>query len=351
MKKQVLLLAVLFTGLTLFSETLTVPPADPVIHYAGRFSDDFRFGWTGCMIETDFSGSRISATMDLVRGKEAAVTALVDGKETVILVTPGKQSYLIADGLASGIKHRIVLFKRSEASFGTVRFGGFEISADGKLSAPAARIRKMLVIGDSITCGYGNEAAAPEEGNSVRNENGYMSYAAIAARTLDADLMMVCWSGRGLYRNLSPVNDKVDTVPQLFEQTLPQDKTPLWDMSKFVPDVIAINLGTNDTGEQGGKGSLQKADYVNAYVNFIKRLRTFAPESKIIISMGPMAADHPVKTWLPDVASQFDNVSVLIYPKFSGREEVGGNGHPNVKKDQMMAEQLESQIREMTGWK
>lgn len=350
MKKQLLIfVAVYASAFALFSETLQVPPSDPAIRYVGRFTDDFRSGWSGSTIETDFSGTRISAMLDLLKRGEASYTVVVDGEEKVIFLTPGKQTYLIAEGLEPGKKHHIVLFRRCEGFFGEVRFEGFEISDDGELSAPPAKNRKMLVVGDSITCGYGNEAATVEEGNSVQNENGYMSYAAIAARALDADLMMVCWSGRGLYRNLSPVNDKVDTMPQLFEQTLPIDQTEKWEMSRFIPDVIAINLGTNDTGTRGGKGPLQKEDYQAAYVKFIKRLRAFAPDSKIIISLGPMTSGHPVETWLLEIAAQFENVAALVYPGYEQGER-GGHSHPNLKKDRLMAAQLEKQICEMTGW-
>lgn len=347
--RNALLLLSFLSGLCVFGQTVTVSPDSPAIRYVGRFTDDFRFGWTGCMIETEFNGTEISAIIDLVQGK-AAVTAVVDGKETVLFITAGQRMYPVASGLVPGQKHHVVLFKRSEGVLGTIRFGGFDISADGTLSCPPARERKILALGDSITCGYGNEAATVEEGNTVSNENGYMSYAAIAARALDADLMMVCWSGRGLYRNLSPVNDKVDTMPQLFEQTLPQDKNPIWDMNRFVPDVIAINLGTNDTGERGGKEPLKREDYEDAYVKLINRLREFAPDAKMIISIGPMASASPVKTWLPGIAERFKDVSVVIYPAYTGPDEYAGHGHPNIKKDQMMAARLEAQIRKVTGW-
>jgi hypothetical protein len=352
MKKLFSLLAaaVFSAGLLLAGEPVTLAASDPAIRYIGRFADDFRFGWTGSQIETVFTGSELSAVLEITSGQKAGVTAVVDGEEKRIVVTAGQKIYPIASGLTPGEAHRIVLFRRSEGSTGEIRFGGFIAPADARFSPPAPRSRRMLVIGDSITCGYANEAAGPKEGNTVENENGYMSYAAIAARELQADLMMVCWSGKGLYRNRNTGDDRKETVPELFERTLPKSAAPAWDHSRFVPDVVAINLGTNDMNtEKGQKEPLKKEDYIGAGVAFVQHLRALYPGVKIILSIGPMEFE-PVQTWLPEIAAQFESVSVLVYPKYAGPEEYAGHWHPSVKKDREMAAQLILRVRELTGW-
>jgi lysophospholipase L1-like esterase len=352
MKKlfSLLLAAVFSAGLLLAGEPVTLAANDPAIRYVGRFSDDVRFGWTGSQIETIFTGSELSAVLEITSGQKAGVTAVVDGEEKRIVVTAGQKIYPLISGLDPGKPHHLVLFKRSEGSIGELRFGGFIASKDGEFSAPPSRPHKMLVIGDSITCGYANEAAGPKEGNTVENENGYMSYAAIAARELQADLMMVCWSGRGLYRNRNVGDDTTGVLPSLFEQTLPKSAVPAWDHSRFVPDVIAINLGTNDMNtEKGQKEPLKKEDYIGAGVAFIQHLRALYPGVKIILSIGPMEFE-PVQSWLPEIAAQFEGVSVLVYPKYAGPDEYAGHWHPSVKKDREMAAQLILRVRELTGW-
>ncbi len=202
-----------------------------------------------------------------------------------------------------------------------------------------------------FTCGYGNEAKTLAEGNTVENENGYMSYAPIAARALEADLMMFCWSGRGLFRNRQLNDDQATTIPKIFNQTLPMSGTPEWDHSRFVPDVVVINLGTNDMAEQNGKKApLPKAGYVAAYKQFITRIRAIAPDSKIIISIGPMGF-KPVSEWLPEIAAEFDDVSVLVYAPFTGPEDKGGHYHPSVQKDHAMALELIQAIEGVVSWK
>lgn len=346
-----LLLTACLSGFLFAGETFTLSASDPALRYTGRFSDDFRFGWTGAQIETVFTGSELSAVLEITSGQKAGITAVVDGAEKTIVVTAGQKIYPVAAGLNPEEAHHIILFRRSEGSTGEIRFGGFIASAGAAFSAPAPRSRRILVIGDSITCGYANEASGPKEGNTVENENGYLSYAPVAARELNADLMMICWSGRGLYRNRNTGDDKSGVLPLLFEQTLPKSAEPVWDHSRFVPDVIAINLGTNDMNtEKGQKEPLSQEDYTGAAVKFIQRLRSLYPNSKIILSIGPMEFE-PVQSWLPGIAAQFDDVSVLIYPKYTGPEDYAGHWHPSVKKDREMAVQLTEKILELTGWR
>jgi hypothetical protein len=343
--KKILVSLLLLTALA--TQAAPVAPEHDAIRYVGRFSVDYRFDWTGCMIETDFTGSTIQAELDLVDGSAAGMTVVVDGVPRFLKISSAKKTYLLAEDLEIGKKHRIVLFKRSEGAKGTVQFGGFHTSEDGTLSRPEAPSRKMLVIGDSITCGYGNEAKTMKEGNTVENENGYMSYAPIAARTLNADLMMFCWSGRGMYRNYHLNNDQASTIPKMFNQTLAMDKNSEWDHSNYIPDIIVIHLGTNDNSTHGGKEPLPKEGYIDTYKQFITRLRTDAPKSKIVISIGPMQAG-PISNWLSEIAASFDNVSTLTYSPFEGEDDKGGHYHPSVKKNIKMATRLVEAIHVLT---
>lgn len=322
---------------------------NPLINYCGRFTDDHQFAWTGCQIEIETDSTAICAGLELTGGQAAGITAVVDGQEQTLIIRSGQKDYAVAEGLSAG-RHRIVLFKRNEASLGVVRFDGFRLTEGSQLFEVKKPERKILVIGDSITCAYGNEAKNPKEGNTVENQNGYMSYAAIAARELNAQLMMVCWSGRGMYRNRQIGNDTADTMPKMFTRILPFQDRPEWDSSRFIPDVVVINLGTNDSSTQGGKSPLDKAAFLGAYKEFIARIRTFAPDAKLILSVGPMNS-KPVDSWLPELSAEMENSAVLIYKPFSGAEDIGGSWHPSVKKDREMAADLVAKIRLFTDWK
>ncbi|MGE9296081.1 MAG: SGNH/GDSL hydrolase family protein [Puniceicoccales bacterium] len=333
-----------------FANSATVSPDDAAIHYSGRFTDDYRFAWTGCSITTQFDGTTIAAKLKLVAGPNAGVTVVIDGKPHFIEITREQSEYVLADNLQPGIPHTISVYKRSEGSRGTLQFEGFEISDDGKLSPVAALPHKMLAFGDSITCGYGNEAKEISDGNTIENQNGYMSYAAITARELDAEIMMVCWSGRGMYRNRQENHDQQGVLPELFEQTLPLSAEPQWDHSKFIPEVVIINLGTNDSATLNGKKSpLDRDAFVAKYIAFIERVQEFTPDAQFFLCIGPMQAGD-VPEWLPQIANQVSNATVVIFPKFANRDEIGGHYHPSVLKDKLMADQLAAAIRTQMGW-
>jgi hypothetical protein len=60
-------------------------------------------------------------------------------------------------------------------------------------------VRKMEFIGDSDTCGFGNEGKASSAKNLFgmkgRLENVYNGYACITARMFDAEEHVLAWSG------------------------------------------------------------------------------------------------------------------------------------------------------------
>ncbi len=71
------------------------------------------------------------------------------------------------------------------------------------------------MIGDSISCGYGNEGKSQNEHFSPDTENARDAYGAIAARRLGADYACVAWSGRKMWPD--------NTVPEIYDRALPQD--------------------------------------------------------------------------------------------------------------------------------
>ncbi|MHB1156589.1 MAG: SGNH/GDSL hydrolase family protein [Phycisphaerales bacterium] len=329
---------------------VTVPPSDSHIAYVGRFTDDFRFGWTGSTMRLRFDGTSAAAMLSLTSGDKAAMQVIVDGQPTqTLIITPAQSRYDLAADLPAG-PHTIELFKRTEGFYGELKFGGFELSDDAKPLALPPVDRRILIIGDSITCGYGNEAATVAEGLTVENENGYMSYGPIAARAVHADILMLCWSGRGLYRTRGLKNDREGLMPSFLDKPLPMNSRITCDPDRYVPNIIVINLGTNDCWtENGKKPELTKDQYLDAYRRFIEQLHKLHPDAQIIAAIGPMLVE-PVDGWLVDLEQQYPYVHRLVFEAFRGKEEIGGHTHPSVKGHQRMADELTTEIRKLTNW-
>ena len=333
---------------------VAIEAAHPSIATAGRFTEDFRFGWTACNARIRFRGTAVNGVFRLTRGTRSALQVVVDGQPTqTVFVTSDQTVYSLAENLPDG-EHTMEIWKRPEGFRGELQLAGFQLNAGAELLPAPRSGRRLLVIGDSISCGYGNEAKAIAEGNTVENQNGYLAYGPIAARALGAEVMVVAWSGRGLFRNRDLQNDREGVLPQLFERTLPMAAEPRWDHARYVPQVIVINLGTNDLfrGREKEKPELTKDDYLGAYRNFLRVLRTYFPEAIVIAAIGPMG-DSPIAGWLAELAATEKNVHALIFASREGAEYVGGNWHPSVAMHRIMAEALVEKIRAVAGeaWK
>ena len=130
---------------------------------------------------------------------------------------------------------------------------------------------------------------------------------------------------------------------------LPKEQTGKFDHKNYIPDVFVINLGTNDM-RKTHTTPLSKENYIRDYNQFIKKLRSYAPKSKIILCIGPMGF-MPVKPWLSEIPKQHKNTSVLIFDAYKDASEKGGHFHPSIKKDKLMATQLQKAISKLTKWK
>lgn len=166
-----------------------VSPADPRVRYVGRFDTTDpagpRCAWSASSVMLKFQGTGLN--VKLGDGSSNAYQVVVDGKPAAVL-TPKGGTHVYSVYRGTGGPHTVSLVKRTEALFGTTPFLGFQLARGGSLLPLPARPRRRLeVIGDSISCGYGNEARDQTEHFSAATENAYLTYGAIAARTLGAE--------------------------------------------------------------------------------------------------------------------------------------------------------------------
>lgn len=285
-------------------EMKTIKASDPHIQYIGRFDDSdpdsLVFSYSGTSIRTSFNGGRIDALFtELGEGDEKTsnyFNVIIDGGEPSLLkLEPSKTVYTLATDLAEG-KHSIELFKRTESQVGNVAFRGFQIKRHATLERPAPLPqKKMLFIGNSITCGYGNEISTTDPGNyhfTSKNENNYLAWGAITARKLNAQYHCVAYSGRGLMQNNTGTRDTL--IPDFFDQVLPGNESLQWDHSKYIPDIVVINAGTNDFFAESINSNFTVSEeaFVAAYINFIADIRSKYKNASIICALGVMMSDY-----------------------------------------------------------
>ena len=328
--------------------------ADANIRYIGRFDNRDpagpRCAWSNSAVRLKFSGTALDVKLADTNENEWQVT--VDGKAGTLIKSKGSGAiYHVATGLAEG-EHAVELVKRTEAFNGVTQFLGFQLSAGGKLLPAPAANRRIEVIGDSISCGYGNEGKSEQEHFKPSTENGYASYGAIAARELGADYLCIAWSGKKMWPD--------NTIPELYDLTLPEDSKSQWDFSKWTPDVVLINLATNDFGrnkipdEQG---------WTTAYESFLARVRKNYPNAEIYVASGSMMGDWDekksltvLKKYLAKIvadrkAAGDAKVHEIDFDAQDRKNGLGSDWHPSIKTHEIMAKKLVEALRQELGWK
>jgi len=330
-----------------------VAPDNTNLYYMGRWDMANAAGptcaWSGSAVSVRFHGTAINAQLALDRNRFEVV---VDGVPTKVLTgSKDKILYSLASGLTDA-DHTVTLFKATEASVGTASFNGFQLSQGGTVTPYPALTHRIEVIGDSISCGYGNEAASKAEHFSPATENAYWSYGAIAARAFGADYTCIAWSGKKLWPD--------NTIVALYDRILPKQPDPLWKFDAPKPEVVLINLCTNDFA----RGAPEEEGWTKAYHAFIEQVRKNYPDATIYLAIGSMMSDWPADKKPLTVARGYIQRVVnesnaagdkkIHFIEFATQNEavngIGADWHPSVKTDQAMAQTFIDAISKDMGW-
>ncbi len=182
--------------------------------------------------------------------------------------------------------HMVTILKLTEAAMSYVALVELDI-VDGELvkgQFPSKPELKLEFIGDSITCGYG-VLGEPESEYTLREENGLLTYGQIATEILGARARFFSVSGYGAYIDYE--GNVEGNVPRLYPYiNWFADKEMLYDYKEYIPDVVVINLGTNDSGHMH-KNWVQEG-FIKSYSNFITRLKEIYPNTKILCICGTL---------------------------------------------------------------
>jgi len=302
-----------------------------------------RFAWSGSAIIAAFSGT--SAGVKLGGGQQ--YTVVLDGVVKPKLVPTSSALVSLATGLPSG-RHVIELYRRSEAEWGVSQFLGFDFGAGGTLlPPPAAPDRRMEVIGDSITTGFGDEGINPCP-YTIDTENHYLTYESIAARNVGADLITTAWQGKGLVCNVG--HNCNNPFPTIYDRTLPASATSQWDFKSWQPDVVVINLGTNDFSSAVDPSA---TDFAAGYVSFLRHIRGNYPNALILCTCGSMLSQtevQKVRDGANTAIATLGDARMKTFDFATQTGPMGCAGHPSLATHQKMADVLTAELKATLGW-
>ncbi|GGY72117.1 endoglucanase [Cellvibrio zantedeschiae] len=313
----------------------------------GRFdrntNGQAKFTWPGSAIEFRFEGSKASINIASQAKTRFAVT--IDGKTTDLWTEAGNHTYVLASNLGSGT-HTLRLTRLNESTAGVTSFIS-DPQVDGKLlSPPQTPEKQLLVIGDSITAGYGVEGASEACHYTLDTSNQQLTYAALAASALGADLHAIAWSGIGAWRSYGEKTPTNPTILTRHTRTLADDTTSVWNPSQYQPDAILINIGTNDYWE----GSTSD-DYRLNMAKLIAQIQTDYKSKPIYLIVSPMLTNkvHAAQKQVLDGLA-VGNVKVLDLGEGPGSDGLGCDYHPNSKTHARLGKVLEKNLKADLKW-
>ena len=195
------------------------------------------------------SSSETSALTVVLDGKQLPVEILKKGYNRFDVVAPPTSP---AAWDAATVVHTLEVLKRTETWQGLVTFTDLMMGKSKLLSAPRLPDRKLMFVGDSVTCGVGvNNDATCSNPVTDPSIDAYDSYGMLLGRRLDAQAQLVCYGGRGLERDYlgHGVAEGTLNAPQFLDLTIVGNDlkgSVVWDSKSYTPDGIVVSLGTND---------------------------------------------------------------------------------------------------------
>ncbi|TRX21576.1 SGNH/GDSL hydrolase family protein [Flavobacterium franklandianum] len=301
-------------------------------------------------VSFDFIGDSCSILLQSVENHQNYVSLELDGKYIGrIRIEKGDvKPFPITISERKNI-HHLSVYKATEATNGGVLFAGTSAKLM-EISAPKTK-KKIELIGDSITSGFGNDDSTIScgTGDWYDQHNAYWAYGPILSRALDIDYVLSSVSGYGMYRNWNDEHINEPIIPDVYENLyLNTDRSKPYDF-KFQPDLVSICLGTNDLSDGDGKKPrlpFNEEKFVSNYIEFIKTVYKHAPKTRIVLLNSPMVSGDRNVTFvncLKKIIQAFENDTIhkkIELFEFQPMVPKGCGYHPAIADDKVMADQL-----------
>ena len=319
------------------------------------------FTFTGSYCAVTIAGDQSARPDNTANAARIAIE--VDGQRLVDdqIDAPEKTYTLVNGGLSR--PHSVTVIKLSETAMSTCEIRA--IALDTPTLEPAlSRPRRIEFIGDSITCGYGIDDPYPTHPFSTATEDVTKAYAYLTAKALDADYSMVSISGYGIISGYTADgNTKVSgQTIQPYYPTLGfchesfgglDPSRVVWDFSQFIPDLIVLNLGTNDDSYTLDHKDRQE-EYSSAYSAFLRTVRYFNPGAFILCALGIMTArlcpfmEKAAALYREETGDQ--RISCLRFDEQLPSDGYSSDWHPSTVTQEKAAQRLTEAVRQLMLW-
>lgn len=253
--------------------------------------------------------------------------------------------------------HRIRLTKLTENAKTTL--GILAFTMDGTLEPIEKPAKKRIeIVGDSITCGYGNLVKESTRHFFSSDEDNWRAYGPMAAGKLGMEYSCVSISGITAVKHTGwmmpwAMEELYEYTDKVCQDTLGMELQH-WDFRANHNDYVVVNLGTNDCfAILFSPDGNELASFRDAYKAFIEKIRRVnGPDTQIICALGTMNyyLFHDIAEAVADYqrTSGDPNIHVLRFKPIHPFDGLGADGHPSAETHAKMADELADFIRSLS---
>lgn len=347
----------------------------------GRISPLTLF-WTGSAVEFNVKGSELWVEVEADYDTyEPWISILINSVPVSRqMITAGRSFICVFRGMNKDVIKNVRIVRDMQAMSGDPgnSLQIHAVKSDGDFLPVEEKPYKIEFIGDSITSGEGAIGARTEEDWIPMWCSAIHNYSTMTASRLHADYRILSQSGWGVLTSWD--NNPRANMPDYYEKVcgiLTGKKNEALgafeenDFESWQPDVVVVNLGTNDGGafyspewkdEVTGEiykqrlhehGSYHEEDlqsFEGAVVRFLMKIRKHNKQAKIVWAYGmlgiPMmpAIYRAVDAYKQTTGDK--NVSVFQLPNMT-EQTTGARSHPGATAHEKAAEELSAYIRDL----
>lgn len=244
-----------------------IKPTDENIEFVGRWDksnpNNYHSYWGGAYFKIKFKGNKLVINL----AKSVNIYVKIDNNPEV-LYAKANGSLKITSDLLSDEVHEVQVISKFQDD--EIELNGLEMNSEGELLKAEKSNQWVEFIGDSITSGdktsKGNTSAYPWlVGDSLKIKHTQISYCGIPLV-----------SGKYYDYLGSP---KIGMESAYFNLMQPNHQPNInWNFGQKIPDLIVINIGTNDIWL-----GVTASDFQSRYTLFIQKIREKLPKVNIAL--------------------------------------------------------------------
>ncbi|KFJ01995.1 GDSL-type esterase/lipase family protein [Bifidobacterium thermacidophilum] len=340
-----------------------ISPHDPALRVMGRIDDgnpdrpvwvfpytqmSFRFTGTTLSLTVinhhDYGDSRIGVIID---GTPYCIRIPIDSRPVTLTLA----SHL------PDIEHEATIYKRQDGEhYLELLWLAIDDSAEIQPPSVPEPARRIEIYGDSVSAGERDEAvlyagACDPDVDLSPYSNSWLSYGAIAARKLGAQLHDIAQGGASLldgigwfhapnYIGMESIWDRIEYNPSL-------GPTRQWDFSRYTPHVVIVAIGQNDSHPNDFMAQEYDGDAARhwraRYADFLRALRGHYPKALIICTTTVLKHDPSWDHAIDETVNTVDDPNIVHF--LYSRNGSATPGHPRVQEHEEMANELVGFIR------